>query len=104
MIVAKFGGTSVGSVGQIDRAARVVESMLNSQPIVILSAMGGVTDTLLSAGEDAVAGRPRDRDDKLWEIRSRHDRAIQELIKERQSANELQETLRPIWEEMQKIF
>jgi aspartate kinase len=104
MIVVKFGGTSVGSVGQIDRAARIVESIRNSKPVVILSAMAGITDSLLTAGDAAVGGRTRDRDDKLWEIRSKHDHAIQELVKDRKAANELQETLRPIWEEMQKVL
>jgi aspartate kinase len=104
MIVTKFGGTSVGAVAQIQGAAQIVQSMRSAQPIVILSAMAGVTDALLLAGEAAVTGRTRDRDDKLWEIRSKHDQAIQELIKERNAANELVETLRPIWEEMQKIF
>src|SRR5690242_20233808 len=104
MLVMKFGGTSVGAAERVDAAARIVESVRNSRPIVILSAMGGVTDALLEAGEAAVHGRTRDRDDKVWEIRSRHDRAIHELFKDRRIAGEVQETLRPIWEEMQKVF
>jgi aspartate kinase len=104
MLVMKFGGTSVGAVAQIDSAARIVEQSRSSKPIVILSAMVGVTDALLSAGEAAVQGRTRDRDDKLWEIRSRHDKAINELFRDRRVAAEVQEILRPMWEEMQKIF
>ncbi len=104
MLVMKFGGTSVGAVEQIHSAAKIVESARNSRPIVILSAMAGVTDALLNAGEAAVQGRTRDRDDKLWEIRSKHDRAINDLFKERRVAAEVQEVLRPIWEEMQKVF
>jgi len=38
--------------------------------------MGGVTDALLQAGEAAVTGQTQQRDDKLSEIRGRHDRAI----------------------------
>ena len=104
MLVMKFGGTSVGAVEQIRTAARIVESAVPSGPIVILSAMAGVTDGLLTAGQAAVQGLTRDRDDKLWEIRSKHDRAINELFKERRVAAEVQETLRPLWEEMQKVF
>ena len=76
MIVVKFGGTSVGTAAQIDRAARIVHSMQESKPLVVVSAMGGVTDALLHAGEAAVAGQTRQREDSLWEIRSRHDQAI----------------------------
>src|SRR5262245_19863861 len=104
MLVMKFGGTSVGAVEQIQTAARIVESVVPSKPIVILSAMAGVTDGLLTAGLTAVQGMTRERDDKLWEIRSKHDRVINDLFKERRAAAEIQETLRPIWEEMQKVF
>jgi aspartokinase/homoserine dehydrogenase 1 len=104
MIVVKFGGTSVGAVPQIDRAARIIQSMKDSKPIAVLSAMGGVTDALLQAGEAAVSGQAHQRDDKLWEIRSRHDQAINELFKDRKAAVALQETERVLWEEIQKVF
>src|ERR1051325_5974377 len=99
MIVVKFGGTSVGAAAQIDQAARIVHSMRESKPIVVGSAMGGVTDLLLQAGEAAVAGETRNREDKVWEIRSRHDQAINELFKDRNTAVLVQETERTIWEE-----
>ena len=46
---------------EIDRAARIVQSMRGRKPVVILSAMAKVTDGLLSAGEAALAGKTRDR-------------------------------------------
>jgi aspartate kinase len=104
MLVMKFGGTSVGAAERIDAAARIVESVRSSVPIVILSAMGGVTDALFEAGDAAVRGRTRERDDKIWEIRSRHDRAVNDLFKDRRAAAEVQEAIRPLWEEMQKVF
>jgi aspartate kinase len=104
MVVVKFGGTSVGAVPQIDRAARIVQSMRESKPIVILSAMGGVTDLLLQAGEAAVSGQVQVRDDKLWEIRSRHDQAINELFKDRSAVVALQDIERVLWEEIQKVY
>ena len=100
MVVVKFGGTSVGAVPQIDQAARIVQSMRESRPVVVVSAMGGVTDLLLQAGEAAVTGETRQRDDKLSEIRSRHDRAINELFKNRNIVHELQDAQRIIWEEI----
>ena len=56
MVVMKFGGTSLGSVDRIKQAARVVASSRQSDPIVILSAMGGVTDLLLDTGGKAIRG------------------------------------------------
>ena len=104
MIVMKFGGTSMGAAPQINTAARVVESLRESKPVVVLSAMSGVTDALLQAGEAGVAGHERVRDDKLAEIRSKHDKAIRELLKDARGARAVQETLRGMWDEIQKIF
>jgi bifunctional aspartokinase / homoserine dehydrogenase 1 len=104
MIVVKFGGTSVGAAPQIDQAARIVHSLRAQKPIVVVSAMGGVTDLLLQAGEAAVTGQSRARDDKLWDIRSRHDQAINQLFKDRDVAAAVQETQRVVWEEVQKVF
>jgi aspartate kinase len=104
MIVVKFGGTSVGAAAQIDQAARIVHSMRERQPVVVVSAMGGITDALLQAGEAAVSAQTRQRDDKLWDIRSRHDQAISQLFSDRNVAVSVQETERIIWEEVQKVF
>src|SRR2546422_9027446 len=103
MVVIKFGGTSVGAVPQIDQAARIVHSMRESKPVVVVSAMSGVTDALLQAGEAAGTGQTQQRDDKLWEIRSRHDRASNELFKNRGVVHEIQDTHRALWEEAQKV-
>ena len=104
MVVVKFGGTSVGAAAQIEQAARIVHGMRDRKPIVVVSAMGGVTDALLQAGEAAVTGQTRQREDKLWEIRSRHDQAINKLFKDRAVAVSVQDTERVIWEEIQKVF
>jgi aspartate kinase len=104
MVVVKFGGTSVGAAAQIDQAARIVYAMRDRKPIIVVSAMGGVTDLLLHAGEAAVTGQTRQREDKLWDIRSRHDQTINELFKDRSVAMSIQDTERIIWEEIQKVF
>src|SRR6185369_8870162 len=78
--------------------------MREQKPIVVVSAMGGVTDLLLQAGEAAVTGQTRAREDKLWDIRSRHDQAINQLFKDRDIAAAVQEMERVIWEEIQKVF
>jgi aspartate kinase len=104
MVVVKFGGTSVGAAAQIEQAARIVHGMRDRKPIVVVSAMGGVTDALLQAGEAAVTGQTRQREDKLWEIRSRHDQAINKLFKDHAVVVSVQDAERVIWEEIQKVF
>src|SRR5262245_41085559 len=56
MIVQKFGGTSVGGADPIRRLCRIVSSALARQPVVVVSAVGGVTNRLFHAGELARSG------------------------------------------------
>ena len=64
IVVMKFGGTSVEDATAILRTASIVASRLrkNLNPIVVVSAMSKVTDTLLAAA--AAAGR-NDREEAL---------------------------------------
>ncbi len=57
MIVMKFGGTSLGTPERIQRAAQLVVERLGKRPLVVLSALSGVTNALLKAAEDAYQGR-----------------------------------------------
>jgi len=56
VIVLKFGGTSVGDAEAIERSARIVASRLEREPIVVVSAMAGVTNSLLALGKQAARG------------------------------------------------
>ena len=47
-IIMKFGGTSVGDAEQIERVAAIVTKHHSSPVVVVVSAMAGVTDMLIS--------------------------------------------------------
>src|SRR5579862_8455624 len=53
MIVMKFGGTSVEDAKAIDRVVSIVHGRLAQQPVVVVSAMAKVTDTLLTMARGA---------------------------------------------------
>ncbi len=55
MKVLKFGGSSVGSVESILNVKNIVENQ-NEPVIVVVSALGGVTDQLIRTAQQAVAG------------------------------------------------
>jgi aspartate kinase len=82
IVVMKFGGTSVEDATAILRTASIVASRLrkNLNPIVVVSAMSRVTDTLLAAA--AAAGR-NDREEALKisdSLRTRHLNTAAELV------------------------
>lgn len=77
MIVMKFGGTSVGSAERIANAANIVKSRYAKNPIVVVSAVGGVTDSLINMANYAIAGKTHTK--ILNEIITRHYHIIAEL-------------------------
>jgi len=80
MIVMKFGGTSVQDAAAMDRAATIVRGRLPEHPVVVVSAMSKVTDTLLAMGHAAGDG---DRDKALdlsRTLRERHYNTASELL------------------------
>lgn len=52
MKVMKFGGTSVGSVNSILSVKRIVEAV-DEPVIVVVSALGGITDKLINTSKMA---------------------------------------------------
>ena len=51
MIVQKFGGTSVGGAEPIQRVGGIVKGCVERDPVVVVSAVGGVTDLLIRLGD-----------------------------------------------------
>ncbi len=79
MIVCKFGGTSVGDRAAIERLVSIVKDRLESRPVVVVSAMSGVTNALLALVDQTTSG---DRDGarvRLGEIVARHRAVAGEL-------------------------
>src|SRR5436309_10246930 len=56
MIVIKFGGTSVGDADRVANAVAIVAKRQHLRPIVVVSALAGVTNELIAATEAAKAG------------------------------------------------
>ena len=53
MIVSKFGGTSVADAEAITRTAEIIRGRQERRPVVIVSALAGVTNDLLALAEHA---------------------------------------------------
>jgi len=80
MKVLKFGGTSVASADAIKKTAAIVKDKASRHElIVVVSAMGGVTNKLLEASTMAEAGN-EDYQKIIKELEDRHFTAIRELV------------------------
>lgn len=78
MKVLKFGGTSVGSAANIKKVKEIVLRQ-KEDTIVVVSALGGVTDLILNAARIASTGSD-DFHPVLTEIKNRHKQAIDDLF------------------------
>jgi aspartate kinase len=70
----KFGGSSVGSAERIKNIFEIVKKRKDQQPVVVSSAVGGITDKLLEAGNKAIDGNI-----DLKDIKEKHYDIIKEL-------------------------
>lgn len=78
MKVLKFGGTSVGRAEGLRQVKRVVEAC-HEEVIVVVSALGGITDQLLLTSRMAAAG-DMEYKNQLDQIVMRHRQAIEDTV------------------------
>ncbi len=76
MIVMKFGGTSLADTEHITRVAGIVAAARARGPIVVASAMAGVTDQLMVASEHAARSDLPAARSIVDELRVRHATAL----------------------------
>jgi|TARA_Y100000294_G_scaffold155286_1_gene155435 aspartate kinase len=57
MIVMKFGGTSVGSADSVKNTANIIKSYIEKKPIIVVSAVSGITDKLIELVNAASQGK-----------------------------------------------
>ena len=79
-IVMKFGGTSVADATAFEKVARIVEGERAAAPVVVVSAMSGVTDSLLAATNIAVETNAQAAIASLDNVLSRHHAVGRELL------------------------
>ncbi|HXQ69008.1 MAG TPA: lysine-sensitive aspartokinase 3 [Pyrinomonadaceae bacterium] len=79
-IVMKFGGTSVANAAALENVARIVATQRDRAPVVVVSAMSGVTDALLSSTRIASERGAEEAITSLAETFRRHEHAAEELL------------------------
>lgn len=104
MKVLKFGGTSVGSVKSILSLKQIVENEAKKQPVVIVvSALGGITDKLIATSKLAVAG------DEKWKTEfdamvDRHHKMIDTIITDTKAREDLFIKVDALLDQLRSIY
>ena len=104
MKVLKFGGTSVGSVESILSLKAIVEKEAQEQPIiVVVSALGGITDKLIATSVLAKKG------DEAWKdefqaMVERHHKMIDTIITDPRKREQLFNIVDSLFEQLRSIY
>ena len=104
MKVLKFGGTSVGSVESILSLKAIVEKEVQKQPIiVVVSALGGITDKLIATSVLAQKG------DETWKdefqaMVERHHKMIDTIITDPRKREQLFNIVDSLFEQLRSIY
>ena len=102
MKVLKFGGTSVGSVESILSVKKIVEAQ-EEPVIVVVSALGGITDMLLKTATQAMEGDPIYQK-TFWTIVERHEDMVNAVIPAGRERDTLMAIVKAHLEELRSIY
>ncbi|WP_293670123.1 bifunctional aspartate kinase/homoserine dehydrogenase I [uncultured Parabacteroides sp.] len=102
MKVLKFGGTSVGSVNSILSVKKIVEA-IEEPVIVVVSALGGITDKLLNTASMATNGDVG-YEREFSEIVTRHLDVIEGVIPDKARRIEVQKQVMALLDELGNIY
>ncbi len=104
MITMKFGGTSVGDIQRLQEVASIVRTYLPQRPIVVASAMAGVTNTLLETAQLALQ-RETDRVKKNVEtLKEKHLNVANTLLKDAVRHRELIQRQSALIDELANLY
>lgn len=100
MKVLKFGGTSMGSSVAMLSVKSIIEKE-NEPLVIVVSAVGGITDELIKASQKSVKGESYQ--DILSDIKEKHSKIITELFSllEEEAVHEV---LKPVWSDLEQFL
>ncbi|MFN5334571.1 MAG: aspartate kinase [Bacteroidota bacterium] len=82
MKVMKFGGTSVGKPERMHQVAELI-TRDQEEKIVVLSALSGTTNTLVSIGDALAAGKKDEAADIIAKLKAHYDQFILSLLSDK---------------------
>ena len=104
MKVLKFGGTSVGSVKSILSLKKIVETEARTQPVVVVvSALGGITDKLIGTSQMALNGDDRWREE-FDAMVTRHHQMIDTIITDDKKRVDLFNKVDQLFDQLKSIY
>ncbi|HKS72648.1 MAG TPA: aspartate kinase, partial [Terriglobales bacterium] len=102
--VMKFGGTSVGDASCIAKVVEIVQAALpESDLVVVVSAMAGVTNKLIEAAEQSARGNLQAVQAIFQELRDQHDAAIRKLLPSPGQQRRIDDKMEVLFQEAERL-
>jgi len=103
MIVMKFGGTSVEDGKAIERVAEIVGSRGDEKPVVVVSALARVTDSLVTISQLAASGALAEALRLYRQVRQRHFAVLSSLVNGR-GETEVRSRLQALFDSLEEVL
>jgi aspartate kinase len=103
MIIVKFGGTSVGTAAAIRATAEIVRGRMSRGPVVVVSALSGVTNTLLAMAEQAAAGQLLLAVQAVEGLRARHFAEAETLLGPGRASEDVCSEMSPLLDDLASL-
>ena len=100
----KFGGTSVGDVEQLREITEIVRANAGRRPVVVASAMSGVTDLLLSTAQSALRNETAKVKETIETLSLKHSQIAGTLVTRPESRDKLLGCHARLLEELNNIY
>lgn len=100
----KFGGTSVGDAERVLAVAELVRSRLEARPVVVVSALAGVTDLLVEAVAAAARGDRERLEPLMATLERKHRWAVAGAIEDARRRHDLSLSLDALFEELRQLL
>ena len=104
MTVMKFGGTSVGDARRMAAVCEIIRSRLDKRPVVVVSALAGVTDLLVRAVAAVGVGDREALEPILSDLERRHRWALAGTVDDPRSRHDLSLDVDALFEDLKQLL
>jgi len=102
--IMKFGGTSVGNASCIRKVADIIRAAsAESDIVVVVSAMSGVTNKLIEAAVQSEAGHREAVESIFAQLRQRHETVVEDLIHSDAERKRIRQQMQMFFEEGERL-
>ncbi|MCZ6613450.1 MAG: aspartate kinase [Thaumarchaeota archaeon] len=104
-LIMKFGGSSVDSASELRQVSELVKShSQKNQIIVVVSALRGVTDSLLASCEKAEGGDKASAKKYVQDLSDKHINLVRSATTDKKSLNSVEKKIRTLIKDLEKLL